>query len=315
MCWVPLASFNLNHLAALDVLLAERNVGQAARMMGVTQSAMSHTLRALREALNDPLLVRVGNEMVLTAYAEAIRGQLRSGLGALESVLSGRAAFDPSTIEDEFTLALHDGLAAAIAAPLHRRLRAAAPRASLHLATVDPGTLADDLRTGSVDLALIPPLLDVSGLETEERPWMLTDVVVILRRDHPEVGARMSLDQFCSIDHASVSLGGSRAAGYLDDLLARQGRQRSLALRVAYVSALGEVLESSDLIATVPRPAAVGFFCKRWRLRYVEAPLELPRMRMLFAWHGRFDAEPAQRFFRGVVRAAGEELAEVAGVV
>ncbi|MEM9731161.1 MAG: LysR family transcriptional regulator, partial [Myxococcota bacterium] len=57
---------DLNLLVALDALARERNVTRAAERAGVSQSAMSHTLRRLRELFGDPLLVRGRGGMVLT---------------------------------------------------------------------------------------------------------------------------------------------------------------------------------------------------------------------------------------------------------
>ena len=70
---LPLAGLNVNQLVSLRALLTEQGVGPAARTMGVTQSAMSHTLRQLRELLDDPLLVRVGNRMQPTPFAEEVQ--------------------------------------------------------------------------------------------------------------------------------------------------------------------------------------------------------------------------------------------------
>ena len=60
---------DLNLLVALDALTRERSVTKAAERAGVTQSAMSHTLRRLRELFDDPLLVRGRGGMVLTPRA------------------------------------------------------------------------------------------------------------------------------------------------------------------------------------------------------------------------------------------------------
>ena len=87
---MSLAGLNLNLLVALDALLQERHVGRAARRVGVTQSAMSHTLRQLRTLLDDPVLVRSGNEMLPTPYAEQLHPRLVAGLGELNAVVSGR---------------------------------------------------------------------------------------------------------------------------------------------------------------------------------------------------------------------------------
>ena len=47
-----LHGIDLNLLVALDALTRERSVTKAAARAGVTQSAMSHTLRRLRELLH-----------------------------------------------------------------------------------------------------------------------------------------------------------------------------------------------------------------------------------------------------------------------
>lgn len=77
------SDLDLNLLAALDVLLAERNVTRAARRLGLTQSSMSHTLARLRNALSDPLMVRAGRAMVPTPRAEAGLAR-RLGLAVLD---------------------------------------------------------------------------------------------------------------------------------------------------------------------------------------------------------------------------------------
>jgi len=69
---VNLAGINLNLLVALDALLTEAHVGRAADRMGVTQSAMSQSLKQLRELYGDPLLIRGRLGSSLTPRAQSI---------------------------------------------------------------------------------------------------------------------------------------------------------------------------------------------------------------------------------------------------
>jgi hypothetical protein len=92
-----LARIDLNLLVAFDALAREQNVTRAAERVGVTQSAMSHALRRLRELLDDPLLVRGKSGMVLTARAEALVLPLRSGLVSVDRALVRAERFDPRT--------------------------------------------------------------------------------------------------------------------------------------------------------------------------------------------------------------------------
>ena len=78
-------NFDLNLLASLDALLAEKNVTRAAKKMHVTQSTMSGILRRLRDQFDDELLIRNGRRYDLSPLRNPIRDQLGSG-SALSSI-------------------------------------------------------------------------------------------------------------------------------------------------------------------------------------------------------------------------------------
>ena len=99
---------HLQLLPALHALLEERNVTRAAKRLGLTQSALSHKLRQLRELLDDPLLVRGGQGMVRTARAEALMEPLQHSLRALHNALQPPRAFDPKTSQRIFRLSNSD---------------------------------------------------------------------------------------------------------------------------------------------------------------------------------------------------------------
>jgi DNA-binding transcriptional LysR family regulator len=63
---------DLNLLTALDALLAERSVTDAAKRLGLSVSATSRTLTRLRAATGDPLLVQAGRALVPTPHAEQL---------------------------------------------------------------------------------------------------------------------------------------------------------------------------------------------------------------------------------------------------
>src|SRR5690348_15078881 len=113
-----LGSINLNLLTALDALLTEVNVTRAAARAGVTQSAMSHSLRQLREIFDDPLLVRGPNGMMPTARAKELTDPIRRALAELGRALSAEPSFDPSRTKRVFTLGAGDFFAALILPPL-----------------------------------------------------------------------------------------------------------------------------------------------------------------------------------------------------
>ena len=66
------ADLDLQHLRVLDVLLRERSLTRAAKVLDVTQPALSKTLARLRRFFDDPLFVRVSHRMEPTPKALAL---------------------------------------------------------------------------------------------------------------------------------------------------------------------------------------------------------------------------------------------------
>ena len=113
---------DLNLLVALDALTRERSVTKAAERAGVTQSAMSHTLRRLRDLFDDPLLVRGRGGMVLTPRAEALAVPLRSGLVSLARTLAEPQPFAPEHATRTFRIVSPDLFDALVLPTLFQRV-------------------------------------------------------------------------------------------------------------------------------------------------------------------------------------------------
>ena len=96
-----------NTLTTFLTVLEEMSVSRAAERLGVTQSAVSHTLDKLRIIFNDPLFVRVGRGIESTARARSLQGSVESVLNDLKSLTDHRE-FDPLVEEMEFTIAAND---------------------------------------------------------------------------------------------------------------------------------------------------------------------------------------------------------------
>ena len=89
------------------VVLEEMSVSRAAERLGVTQSAVSHTLDKLRLALGDPLFVRSGRGIAATERAVSLQEPVRQVLDDLKG-LTDQRVFDPSIGTLELTIAAND---------------------------------------------------------------------------------------------------------------------------------------------------------------------------------------------------------------
>lgn len=295
-----------NLLVALDVLCRERNVTRAARRTGVTQSAMSHTLRRLRALLGDPLLVRGRGGMQLTPRAEALAVPLRAGLHELARALAEPEPFDPATSRRCVRLSSPDLFDILVLPVLLTDLREHAP--GVDVAVVPrPPRLHEALETGEVDLAIEPRLLDDQpfsddepGAQLRQRTLFRDSMRCFVRAGHPLAGRRrLSVRAFARLDHVLVSPTGS-GPGLIDRALEPHGLRRRIALRVPQFSTAIAALAGSDLVLTAPRslagsPLAGG-------LVDFAVPLALPEHAITMVWHPRFGEDPGHRWFRERMR-------------
>jgi len=313
-----LARIDLNLLVSFDALAREQNVTRAAERVGVTQSAMSHALRRLRELLDDPLLVRGRSGMVLTARAEALVLPLRSGLVSVDRALVRTERFDPRTARRRFRLAtpeLFDFLAVPL---LLETIRTEAPGVDL-IVTPLGARLSDALETGELDLCVAPrvddfpggsPELDGSGLV--RRVLFRDDFSCFCRGDHPALGEkrtrrgakpgapeRLSLETYAALSHVLVSPGGE-GPGLVDELLAKQGLRRRVALRIPHFFSALSIVEKSDLILTAPTSLGL-LLSSRSKVVALPAPLRLPEHAIQLLWHERFSNEPGHAWLREVL--------------
>jgi DNA-binding transcriptional LysR family regulator len=292
-----LAGVNLNLLVTLDALLAEGSVTRAASRLGVTQSAVSHSLAQLREMMGDPLFVRGRGGLAPTPLAERLAVPLRRGLGELRRALADDAGFDPRTARRRFVLACGDAFAVMLLPGALEVLQREAPGVDLEVLPFDTRAYALQLETGAADVAVAVSFADAPGLR--QRKLFDEDFACLARRDHPRLGEVLDLDTFCALSHALISPSGE-GQSFVDAALARIGRQRRVALRVRYFLAAPLLVAGSDLVLTLPRRIA-RVFADAHGLRLHEPPLPLAPFPVHLAWHERYDADPGLRWLRDLL--------------
>src|SRR5688572_17504578 len=85
----PMARENLNDLVAFVAVARERSFTRAASRLGVSQSALSHTIRALEERMGIRLLTRTTRSVVPTEAGDRL---LETVGGHLDEIEAGLAA-------------------------------------------------------------------------------------------------------------------------------------------------------------------------------------------------------------------------------
>ncbi|MGX9670736.1 LysR family transcriptional regulator [Mycobacterium sp. HM-7] len=291
-----LGRIDLNLLVTLQALLAEKHVTRAALRLHKSQPAVSHSLAQLRAHFNDPLLVRRGGQMTLTAHAEALKQPLDDALTSLNGLLSA-PDFDPALERRRFRLSLSDYSSRIVLPPLVRHIRRNACGMDLAISQATRETMLAQLIDGELDLALgifpeVPEGVRVQDLFSE-RFVCLADKAAL-----PEKGD-LSLTDWLQRPHVTLAMRPD-ATDEIERTLASLGLHRRLAVALPHWGAAVDLLAGTDLVLTVAS-RAVGPMRRHKTLRKFNPPLELPKFSYQQAWHVRREPDRAHRWLREAV--------------
>ena len=303
-------TLDLNLLRVFDAVMAEGSLTRAAESLAMTQPAVSHAVRRLRQAIGDELFVRTAHGMRGTPRAKALWPHVRGALAALRQALAPED-FDPRRDAVQLRIAMADATAAMLTPPLVAEIERTGSLADLRvlpLTTRDPRRLVE---AGEADLAVgffpeAVTAIAAQGPDSTLRHARLytTRYVCVMRHGHPLAAAPLSLDAYCAAHHLLVSFSG-RPHGYVDQALSGLGRQRRVVLTVNQFYTAGRVVAHSDLLTVLPEGfvQATGY---RDELLTRELPLALGPVHVEMVWHLRHDDDPAHRWLRAQVQAVGQ---------
>lgn len=292
-----LSGVNLNLLVHLDALLELRNVTGAAQRVGVTQSAMSHSLAKLRAQFDDELMLRRGRSNDLTICAEALRLPLRRMLLDLQKLVDQRGKLDPRTIERTFAVACPDFLSVVVLPRVLEAIARQAPGVCLDIVPADRRRYSEMLVSGQLDFALGGVLFPGEGIGRAE--LYRESFVGLARKGHPLLKRRVTLQRYAAAAHALIAIGESSGPTWVDDQLRLHGLSRRVAVRTRSFLAAPMIVADSDLVLTGPRRLC-EHMARRFPLTLFELPIELPAYSEELLWPERFDDDPAHRWVRDI---------------
>ena len=293
-----LRNIDLNLLVVLDALLTEKHVTRTGVRLHLSQPAISHSLNKLRVLLDDPLLIRQGNEVVLSALAQNLQAPLKEILGQIETLLGQSIDFVPADSQRTFRIAMSDYGAAIVLPKLLVQLRAQAPDTSLVVIQDSRQGMLEQVGQGRIDLAIgVFPALG-ADICTEVL-FEETFTCLLNRRSLPENGV-LDLDSYLARPHLLVSMDGN-TRGEVDNVLRARGLKRRVAVNVPHWGAAPGMIAGTDLILTVATRTLANVPLGDM-LVALEPPLTVAPFNYVQAWHNRFNQDPAHRWLRELVK-------------
>jgi DNA-binding transcriptional LysR family regulator len=295
---MELRDIDLNLLLVFDRMLAEKRVSAVAESLGLSQPAISNALARLRRAFGDELFLRTARGMEPTPFALQLAEPVAYAMGTLHGALNQQTVFDPATSTRSFTLAMTDIGEIYFAPVLMEVLSRAAPGVTISTVRNTAVNLRDAMEAGQVDIAIgLLPQLKASIFQ---RRLFKQRYVCLFSATHPLAAkSKLTLKDFSAAEHLLVKAAGT-GHGQVDELMAAQGIARRIRLTVPHFVAIGHILRSTPMIATVPERLAQSIaepFGLVWRTH----PVALPQIAINAFWHARFHRDPGNQWLRGVL--------------
>jgi DNA-binding transcriptional LysR family regulator len=292
-----LRNFDLNLLKVFLAVWEARSLTLAGEQLGLSQPAISHTLKRLREQFDDPLFVRIGNEMSPTETAVQFYEPMQASMRIVEQILIGQTKFRPEESSRTFRIAMSDITEFYFLPDILQRILDQAPNFKIETVNLDVTTVDAALKSGKIDLAI--GYIPYEGDDHLIHPLIRQRHTCIVRRDHPFRGKKLSFDDFSQLVFVDIS---KAAPGYsvIEQHLSNVQAVRTVATRSTHLSVLPEIVRRTDLAALFPESIVQRVAGAR-DFRILELPFELPEVPISIHAHKRFGADPAIVWFCEVI--------------
>ncbi len=293
-------NLDLNLLRVFVVVAETGAVTAAAKRLYLTQPAVSAALKRLAEAVGEPLFVREGRGIALTARGARLLATARPPLQALLAAALDPGTFDAATSSRTIRLGLADAAESWLLPPLLRKLAREAPLMRLVVLPVQFRTVVPLLTSGNLDLAVTVADETPPSLRREE--LFRGSFICLYDRRHHRFGRRhlaLTQQKYLAARHIIVSYNGD-LRGVVEDLF---GLRREVRLSVASFHNIGAFVARTDLLATVPTIVAARELKRHKWLATAELPFAVPTSPTEALWRASSEDDPAIGFLRSAIRA------------
>ncbi|MEE8058239.1 MAG: LysR family transcriptional regulator [Pseudomonadales bacterium] len=311
-----ISRIDLNLLVYLDVLLREKNVTKAADQLGITQPAMSNSLRRLRELFNDPLLIRTSQGMSPTERAQVLQPQIREILTGVEKVVQPSSEFNLAESDRVFRIMASDYTESTVIPGVLKEIRDSAPNIRLDMLTPSDVTF-QDVEKGKVDMAInrfnyLPQSFHQVNI------WR-DNFTCLIGTDNP-ILEDFNLETYLAAHHIWVSKtgmgvgvgmnpGDTQRLGWVDEALGDIDRKRHIRVFTRHYQVAALLAEQPDLIATLPRQAAL-LHVRHGNLVMKAPPFPIVPIELKMAWSPLLHHHPGHTWMRRLIVKVAQQIIE-----
>lgn len=281
-------SIDGHNLKTFLAVLEEGAVTKAAGKMGVTQSAVSHTLEKLRVTFEDPLFIRDGRGITPSAKALSLREPIEEILSKLQS-LSHHGDFDPSHDPVEFTIATNDFPLGLIFPTLLKGLYSENINTKLNF--IPAGIPSVNLtRTSNCHMLITPAPPNKKGINHVQ----LLKSKMVCFYDPKMRKPPKTLQEYIDCRYVNVRFSPTESSQQvLPAKLTATLNEASVS--VPSFNAVPAFIKGTDLITTQLSVMELGSLKE---LAWAPLPFKTNPLHLYLMWHERYDDDPAHLWLR-----------------
>ncbi len=288
---------------SLRVFLTIMEVGTitgAADKLGITQSAVSHTVEKLREIVGDPLFIRAGRTISPTVYADQMAKKVESILDELKNLVQ-TSSFLPAESEIDLVIAANDFQSSLLIPRFYNQAKVKLKRFTIQVVSPQIPTV-ELLREKKCDLAIVGTSPDTADIIQKQLFSMHTGVFYDpSRREAPK-----DMEDYLNSGHIGLSFLQNFKGG-VDDFLIAKGQPRRVEMSVPNFSSVPSYLRGTELLATLP---LLMRFTEMRDFASSSLPFQFSPGKMNMIWHQSYQEDEQHKWLRKEMLKVVESLPE-----
>ena len=287
-------TIDLNLMRVFLAIWDSHSLTLAADRLALSQPAVSHSLKRLRDVFQDPLFVRTNDGMQPTAAAMRLHGPIDRGIELIYGAMQRHVGFDAATSTRRFRISMSDMSAFYFLSPLLAAFETTAPGVGLEIAAVPLANVEAGMRSGDIDLAIgyVPGLSSDCVSET----LFQDGYVCMVRAGHPLAKRPLTRERLSELRFVFTD-SGATGHGSTEKWLGQLDIRRNIVLHLPHFIAAPEIVRSTDLAVIFPRSIAERFNRNRG-YKLLQLPFELPPIEVKLHLHQRFAADAGLAWLR-----------------
>ena len=277
---------DLNLVRTFLVVAECQSYTKAAETMQLTQPAISSAIKRLEKEYGQPLFVKKGRGIELSATGEQLLPSFNQALSIIENAMSVRKQFNVYSNESLINLLL----------PINN--------IKLQESPAEKSQLFEHLRQQKTDLIVDTIMTKDNAFMVEE--IMLETLVVICRKQHPRIHSAITKEQFYKEQHVFYSGTWEKIRGF--ELFANELlEERAMALVCNSIASIALNISQSDSLAVISRS-----FAKQWaeklNLQILDCPIKTDLVPYHLVYHKREFKNPIHRHIREEIKRKIKEV-------